>query len=92
MSNIKVGDLVVITHDCCNHKTLGFVGEAIEIDAGFFQCEDCRHEHVGIQARIAGLAKAPDSPRESMGWVPIAWLKRIPPLSELEKNKEELHA
>ncbi len=86
MSDIKVGDLVVVVawHPCgCG---LGQIGRVTE-RWGFGECLGCdkckreyppeQHEAVYVDYRL----------------ICLRWLKRIPPLDELEgeKNKEELH-
>ena len=86
---IAVGDLVqVVRWPCCGrylgeiHGVFGFG----TLDATY-ACNGCNAKRDVSPAARIGDAK-------SSGLVPLEWLKRIPPLSELEgeKNKEELTA
>ena len=87
---ISVGDLVQIVAECCDPGTVrGRFGMVLEISLGLFECEDCLHLERSVQTNIEGLAQLPDEPFEAFGWVPLAWLKRIPPLSELEGEKTQ---
>ena len=84
---IKVGDLVMVVRpaSCCGHaRRMGFAFVITRIHNGS-ECATCRIEHPGMAVAIGeGMARGVRVPR----------LKRIPPLSELEgeKNKEELTA
>ena len=80
MSDIKVGDLVVVVRwPCCGH----YLGSVMRVE--FFSqmsedasCTQCGAKH-GAK-RCAGDAKND---------FPVEWLKRIPPLEELEGEKRE---
>lgn len=86
MNNIKVGDLVMVAYSCCNDG-LGRVGTVRGFSKrptyGVMRCNRCGNA-------FPKITKAADI-GDGEEW-PLSWLKRIPPLSELEKNKEELHA
>ena len=86
---IKVGDLVVQVHDCCpssNTSKMGVPGVVAQITSGATKCDYCRGLYAGPHVALAG---------EPGHWkTPMAWFKRIPPLSELEDviEGEELAA
>ncbi len=89
---IQVGDLVVLVrgHGCILERHVGRVFTVLGLVApvgGGWHCTWCHKDSAGpneIAARI----------NEKPGGIPLSWLKRIPPLSELEgeQSKEELHA
>jgi hypothetical protein len=80
---IKVGDVVMQVHSCCG-AYLGriFMVEHIRPGPGsiyWFVCGKCTAPRFQpVYAFTYGIAAAP-----------LAWLKRIPPLSELEGVKTE---
>ena len=84
MSQIKVGDLVmVISADCPDSmrcalgriRTVNSIGQRSQIEC---KCNFCGHQY-----NPAGVASL-----EGFG-APLSWLKRIPPLSELEGEKRD---
>ncbi len=81
---IQAGDLVaVVRWPCCGYK-LGRtfkVGRIEPSPTGLMRCVNC-------YARHPTQGDANDSSRDG-SWTPLAWLKRIPPLSELEGEKRE---
>lgn len=91
MSDSKVGDLAVVTGGCCSHG-VGLIGTVTEISEGYFVCEVCGFEHRGIQAHLDGVAEGLDTDMYKLGWFVLAWLRKIPPLSELEEHREEAAA
>lgn len=81
---IAVGDLVqIVRWPCCGR----YLGEIHGV-RGFGQlsatyaCNGCCAKRAVVPAALIGDAK-------SSGLVPLAWLKRIPPLSELEGVRTE---
>jgi hypothetical protein len=76
---IKVGDLVVVVrwpHSCQGNKFLGSVFRIGALSSSV-QCPRCGE-----------IFKTPVAhPEEKSRAIPLAWLKRIPPLSELETEK-----
>ncbi len=78
MSDIKVGDLVVVVrwpHEHCN--SLGHI-LSIAALAPSSQC------------RVCGYISTETSAVTEDHWaVPLSWLKRIPPLEELEGQRTE---
>lgn len=85
---IKAGDLVQVVRPCCSHQldqTIFVVGEVVPSPCIAF-CRGCGHEAPAgtLVARV----------EESAIGKELAWLKRIPPLSELEdeKQREEIEA
>jgi hypothetical protein len=78
---ISVGDLVqVVRWPCCGRGNLGMIFTVGVIDNNLFRCtpDGCGKEHKGPNAALRGKIAAP-----------LAWLKRIPPLSELEGEKRD---
>lgn len=85
---IKVGDLVVVVRSPCAHgdKELGRIFQVVALRFDCSHCRKCFHytEHQW---------HCTDPEDETAGF-PLASLKRIPPLDELEsvKRDEEIHA
>lgn len=81
MNEIKVGDLVMeVKYPHCEGRKLGHVYPVVGIDKTASACLKCgNYEPRGIHALLEG------------GLAPLSWLRRIPPLSELEstEHKEE---
>jgi hypothetical protein len=93
MSAIKVGDLVAVVRCCCEtaaQQELGLMRTVLEIRAG--------ESDVGLMRPGCNCVHGVDQPMARIegptGFHVLAWLKRIPPLSELESedHKEELTA
>lgn len=85
MSQIKAGDLVVVMRSCCQATAIA-VGRLFRVRL----IRDCRPlgircEHCGETWR-SQMAEAEKS-TEVLDHAPIPWLKRIPPLEELERDK-----
>lgn len=82
---ISVGDLVqVVRAGCCEDHT-GKVGKVEHAYSGAGNCPSCGADHLGAPSVLLdGIPRA---------GFRISWLKRIPPLSELEgeKREEETH-
>jgi len=73
---ISVGDLVRITHACCDPKNVvGYFEEVTRISNTSTDCGRCRTPHHGAHAWFRS--------GNHYGF-PVAWLKRIPPLADLE--------
>jgi hypothetical protein len=87
VSNIKVGDLVVVVKCGCTDRNLGFTFTAIKISdyEEISTCIVCGLDH-GV-----GRFIYPDSPFPSGKGLYIreSRLRRIPPLSELNDTKKE---
>jgi hypothetical protein len=91
LSAIKVGDLVAIVNACCSVVAAEGLG-------AHFVVASIKHRDMMCSAcgwRQEGLAAFPD--HKILGKfdrAPVVWLKRIPPLDELERDKivEELAA
>ena len=86
---IKVGDLVQVMRTCCGVFS-GYVFTVTEIfrPDGVRRCKKC-----GFTSEAQWLF-ARTGRRRNPKKVPLHWLKRIPPLEELDdvKHEEELHA
>lgn len=84
---IKRGDLVMVIRDCCG-RYLGDTFTVAESRVGFgnVYCDFCRtyHPYGTLFFRRNGTRRG----------YPVDWLKRIPPLFELDdvKQDEEIHA
>lgn len=82
---ITPGDLVVVVSKHCScvrsHKHIGKVFKVTQIMQDFGICTDCFRRHPSMALADSGN-----------GWYPVNTLKRIPPLPELEtqRNEEEL--
>ena len=85
---IAVGDLVqVVKWPCCNRHT-GKIFTVVNISgSGGVACAGCRAIHYGAHSES-------DLQDGDVCWAPNAWLKRIPPLDEIEsiKRDEEITA
>lgn len=85
---IKVGDLVMVLRGCCVNRDT-FIGEIRRVDDRFTsggRCFQCGADYSGEPGAVLdGI---------DVTTFHVSWLKRIPPLSELEseKTKEELTA
>lgn len=81
MSDIKVGDLVVVVRraDCGCGTWMGYVGTVALFQGGTAKCVECR--------KVLGPYM---SAKLTNGWwFAVHRLKRIPPLEELEGEKRE---
>lgn len=84
---ISAGDLVVVVRadHSCAIKTIGMIFTVKEIPThhpGIY-CIKCKQSNIAL----------PDSPIAKLGGgraFPLHWLKRIPPLSELESIDEQI--
>lgn len=94
MSDIKAGDLVRVANICCeSHEYLiGRIGIVSSDDLpGGFRCRFC-----GAEFTADRIVRVPDCASERgnrlTGWFVRSWLRKIPPLSELEEHREEATA
>jgi len=92
MSEIKVGDLVMVMRAFCPHfGKPGYVFTVLGIEAAnnFEGCSQC-----GVANIRDGRPLAKADIGHGLGFYPLALLKRIPPLGELDdvKRDEEIHA
>lgn len=73
---IAVGDLVCIVGACCDPKNVvGFVERVVGLRSTKTNCGGCGQSYFGVHAWFEG----------GNHWgFPAVWLKRIPPLDELE--------
>ena len=77
---IQVGDLVVVVNTCCPPATAN--GDIFRVGALFdtkTMCQICGHRNHGLHAGL----------RQTSSGVPVPWLKRIPPLEELEGERTQ---
>jgi hypothetical protein len=93
VSEIKVGDLVaVIRYPCCG-AYLGVIMQVTRLTHTFedYQCEKCRHWH-GLNHIDSAIDD--NKVRGTGRHFPLAWLRKIPPLAELNEveRKEETPA
>lgn len=81
---IQAGDLVVVVKNHCTDNGVGLIFRLGKIDENdSFHCRHCR-------TRLPQYPLlAPISLPYGICWVPLEWLKRIPPLSELEGEKRD---
>ena len=81
---IKVGDLVMLVRECCPvDSAIGKIFSVAELRNHSYWCHYCRWSAGQLSgARVNG--------QDSHCSYPLSWLKRIPPLSELEgENRDE---
>ena len=83
---ISVGDLVVVVRDCCGMRP----GLIFTVNS-FFQAKGRKCMYCG--EKVMGTLVDGVEDQENYGGE-ISWLKRIPPLSELEgeQRREEIEA
>ena len=82
---IQVGDLVALLRNHCDNRGVGFIRQVLSIDNRALRCPECRQ---------LSADEGPVAEMEEGVYSPLAWLKRIPPLSELEgeQRREEIEA
>ena len=79
---IAVGDLVVVARDCCGHW-LGRVFVAGEfMKTPRLECGECNWHSSATAVKVEHYIGR-------MWCMNLSWLKRIPPLSELEGERTE---
>ena len=83
MSMIEVGDLVVVVHHCCaggdGVHALGRIFRVVTLEdypLGAWECHSCKQ--TGRDMRAVGA---------NGFFAPLSWLKRIPPLGEIEREE-----
>lgn len=78
---ISVGDLVMLVKGCCQdaEKHLGWVGTVEGVLQTHSYCH-CGDSFAGLCAIVT---------IEKRGDLPLRWLKRIPPLEELDEVKRD---
>lgn len=82
---IQVGDLVQVVrgHDCA----LGFTFKVVRFNpqtGGGWMCPRCKARDLGPREMIGATQS-----NASTGGFPVGWLKRIPPLDELEGERTD---
>ena len=89
---IKEGDLVIAVrgHECLLARFGGVpfvVGAIVPQSGGGWHCSACGESDIAPEelwaANVTGLHRSKSS------GIPLGWLKRIPPLSELEGEKRD---
>ena len=79
---IQVGDLVQIVHSCCG-EFIGTVATVISFkEPATGPCATCGE-------KASGLIRAKFDREKFPLTAPVAWLKRIPPIEELEGQSTE---
>lgn len=82
---IKVGDLVVVVGSHCGGSALGIIRTVIEIKTNYYgQCSKCGFRQVHS---VVGVLDGPAP--WSLWHVPLPWLRRIPPLAELDEVERD---
>jgi hypothetical protein len=98
---IQVGDLVMVVrgHSCVLDLLLGRPWRVTDIRkqiGGGWVCGRCKTRDIAPEAMYgaAGHGISYRTPNSKPGGIPLQWLKRIPPLDELEgvKRDEEMVA
>jgi hypothetical protein len=87
---IRVGDLVMVIKSCCRQNVRAPIFVVADLDYQTDDGETCRY----CGAAAPNERAAADHSHGRFFVYPLSWLKRIPPLDELEseKHKEELTA
>lgn len=75
---ISVGDLVVIVRSCCG-RLVGRIFIVGEIEFQRTRCHKCGWSGGEMHGSL----------NQNWWGVPLSWLRRIPPLSELEGEKRD---
>ncbi len=90
VSEINAGDMVYVARSCSGKA--GMVSMVQEVSYGQWCCSCGRHSGFILSARLPSLTDYPNNKLE--GWHPVSWLRRIPPIEELDEteHKEELPA
>lgn len=93
MSDIKVGDLVMVVRTCCSvsaERVMGALFTVSHIGNELAKCSGCGATDFG---GLFAFSSEKYGKRRIADMAPISWIKRIPPLSELEgqNEKKELH-
>lgn len=85
MSEIKAGDLIVVIHQCCDYESqLGEIFIVGRLNGPIYlACPMCKWE-----GRTVGLVRVEGS-SPGCGGTPLEWVKRIPPLEELDDVKRD---
>ena len=84
---IKVGDLVVVVHSCCSDTREG-LGQVFRVS----NVRMCKPH--GILCRKCGytgheMMAEPEEETKVLSHAPFSWLKRIPPLGELDDVRQD---
>jgi hypothetical protein len=86
---IEVGDLVMVVrgHECGKSKFIGIVFTVERIEQAYdYGCPQCGGDM--SDGRLLAFGRRPTR----TGFVPLSWLKKIPPLTESAETKEEMTA
>lgn len=78
---IKVGDLVCILHCCCDDEKVGAILQVESIQEIDLDCMDCGLRERTVCSIWHGVNR--------LWGRPLSWLKKIPPLDELEGEKRD---
>jgi hypothetical protein len=83
---ISVGDVVIGVHTCCDAHTaaLGIPWRVDAVVHDYCHCLFCGFKYAGTFANATGVFGVRAYDRG-----PLPWLKRIPPLEELEVEKHD---
>jgi hypothetical protein len=88
MSDIKTGDLVMLVGECCggSQSELGLIVRVVATNYDYVDCEHCGFSTTEMLARLDGSDTGED---DEWGWFPMRWLRKIPPLADLETQSTE---
>lgn len=91
MSEIKVGDLVMVVRAHCTEQ-IGKIATVTEISGGKWTCLCGEVKSEELTARLPNIALRQNF--HMSGWYPLSWLRKIEPLSEPEttETREEIEA
>lgn len=80
--HIQPGDLVYVYRDCCGHY-VGIHFVVAKIDSDFGQCGYCL-EYKAAKMAYPEPSTEPKNLLLMLNFLPVEWLKRVPPLTDLE--------
>lgn len=88
---IDVGDLVELKGSCCMaaEQLRGQYGVTAGYSPQGVTCPCCRTTTLGDVFRVPDFLPSTFRPDTRYGWWPAAWLRKIPPFSELADEKTD---
>lgn len=92
MSDIKAGDLVMIKYCPCKHSLhqIGWIHQVISIVTARVSCNSGGRLHKFISRQKVQQCAILGTIRNCEWALPLTWLKRIPPLSELKTMETKI--
>lgn len=84
---IQIGDLVMVVRSCCQRMEIGYIFKvsALAEFNPYWGCPHCKSTGKDIKV----IADARFGINRDCTHAPLSWLKRIPPLSEMEGQRAQ---